>query len=685
MAVSMPIKEVFLYDNGYAVFHREALLEGSRQIDLFFHRQHMKSVLDSLRFYGEASNKVGNIAYESTKPEANVNIKSERPFQDLLLQMRGLDVKLVSQDGTSLVGRLLGVEQGLSEDCGDRRVMSPLALLFVDRQTVRTAPLTKIQSVEVLNDRMKRDVSHALDLVTSANEDVQKLSIFFSDVPSAQTVQSQYGLVVAEWKSSYRLVFTNDAHSAFQLDGMAIVENNLDEDWTNVQLTLVVGAPPLRTAESTSTDTGLWELLVYDVTGSQFSVRCNPKDTILSIKGKIRKKKSINPFTFKLIFAGKELDEGRLVSDYTISNRSTLRMQLKMGAQGGASLNSTKSVEFVMASQDGLSYYPIKTKVTAQRKQKAIVPLLQATLQAQSVLLYDELVRRGNPLSAILFENCTGRTLDGGSLQVYKAERFLGSSELPTLAPGDESPPIAFAVKRGCEVQKQTATRYLDWHTLSISDGSLSLIRKRHEITTYLIQNRTEEPLDFLLNHYFLDGYDLVREDLFDEIGEPVDITDRVYQFRFPVAAKDEKKKFVVVEESEDMQKTLVNQLTREVVENYDAKKWISREVLNELKASLQCRRDIDGFVEQIYAREEEMREVMDTQSRLRSNISALEGNKVEAAKYIKSLAAEEDKLKALQARIKQHRAEKQALQRQLEEQTQRISFSNKELIPPKE
>lgn len=682
----MPIKEVFLYDNGYAVFHREALLEGSGQIDLFFHRQHMKSVLDSLRFYGEASSKVGNIAYESTRPEANVNIKSEQPFLDLLLQMRGLDVKIVSQDGTSLVGRLLGVEQGLPEDCDDRRVMSPLAMLFVDRQTVRTAPLTKIQSVEVLDDRMKRDVSHALDLVTvSEKEDVQKLSIFFSDVPSAQTVQSQYGLVVAEWKSSYRLVFTNDAHSAFQLDGMAIVENNLDEDWTNVQLTLVVGAPPLHTAESTSTNTGLWELLLYDVDGTQFSVRCNPKDTIMSIKMKIREKRSTPPHTFKLIFAGKELDEGRLVSDYTISNRSTLRMQLKRGAEGGASLDSTKSVEFVMASQDGLSYYPIKTKVTAQRKQKAIVPLLQATLQAQSVLLYDELVRRGNPLSAILFENCTGRTLEGGSLQVYKAERFLGSSELPTLAPGDESPPIAYAVKRGCEVQKQTATRYLDWHTLSISDGSLSLIRKRHEITTYLIQNKTDEPLDFLLNHYFLDGYDLVREDLFDEIGEPVDITDRVYQFRFPVAAKDEKKKFVVVEECEDMQKTLVSQLTREVVERYGAKKWISREVLEELKASLQSRRDIDGFVEQIYAREEEMREVKDTQSRLRSNISALEGNKVEAAKYIKSLAAEEDKLKALQARIKQHRVEKQALQRQLEEQTRRISFSNKELIPPKE
>ena len=686
MAVSMPIKEVFLYDNGYAVFHREALVEGSGQIDLFFHRQHMKSVLDSLRFYGEASSKVGNIAYESTKPEANVDIKSDQPFLDLLSQMRGLDVKIVSQDGASLIGRLLGVEAGLSDDHEDRRVSSPLAILFVNRQTVRTTPLAKILSVEVFDDRMKRDVSHALDLVTvSEKEEVQKLSIFFSDVPSVQTVQSQYGLVVAEWKSSYRLVFSNDSHSAFQLDGMAIVENNLDEDWTNVQLTLVVGAPPLHTAESTSLDAGLWRLLLHDVDGTQFSVRCNPKDTIMSIKMKIREKRSTPPHTYKLIFAGKELDEGRLVSDYTINNYSTLKMQLKKAAEGGSSLDSTKGAEFVMASQDGLSYYPIKTRVTAQRKQKAIVPLLQTTLQAQSVLLYDELVRRGNPLSAILFENSTGRTLEGGRLQVYKAERFLGSSEMPTLTPGDESPPIAYAVKRGCEVQKHTATRYLDWHTLSISDGSLSLVRKRHEITTYLIQNKTEEPLDFLLNHYFLDGYDLVREDLFDETGEPVDITDRVYQFRFPVEAKDEKKKFVIVEECEDVQKTLVNQLTREAVDRYSAKKWISTEVLDELRATLKCRRDIDGFVEQIYAREEEMREVKDTQSRLRSNISALEGNKTEAVKYIKSLGAEEDKLKALQQRIRQHRTDKQAMQRQLEDQTQRISFSNKALIPPKE
>ena len=71
-----------------------------------------------------------------------------------------------------------------------------------------------------------------------------------------------------------------------------------------------------------------------------------------------------------------------------------------------------------MAAQHNLSYYPINMAVTAKRKQKAIVPLLSTELKGYQVLLYDENYLKGNPLTAILFENTTGRTLDGGSIQV---------------------------------------------------------------------------------------------------------------------------------------------------------------------------------------------------------------------------------------------------------------------------
>ena len=46
----MPITGVTLYDNGYAVFEREATVHGNGQIDLYFPSELMKSVLESLEF-----------------------------------------------------------------------------------------------------------------------------------------------------------------------------------------------------------------------------------------------------------------------------------------------------------------------------------------------------------------------------------------------------------------------------------------------------------------------------------------------------------------------------------------------------------------------------------------------------------------------------------------------------------
>ena len=62
----------------------------------------------------------------------------------------------------------------------------------------------------------------------------------------------------------------------------------------------------------------------------------------------------------------------------------------------------------------------------------------------------------------------------------------------------------------------------------------------------------------------------------------------------------------------------------------------------------------------------------MGTQERLRENISALEHHEKEAAKYTKSLSAEEDRLKALQATIKQNRQKKIQLEK---ETIEKISY----------
>ena len=303
-----------------------------------------------------------------------------------------------------------------------------------------------------------------------------------------------------------------------------------------------------------------------------------------------------------------------------------------------------------MAAQDNLSYYQIPMHVTAQRKQKAIVTMLQTQLEGQKVVLYDETIRKGNPLSSILFENTTGRTLEGGSVILTTTEAFLGQSTLPTLSPGDESPPIPYAVDLGCEVSKGNDSTYLRPHRIEIVDGNVGLYRIHREVTIYRISNKSDRELDFLLNHLFLEQYDLVQNPNNEE-EEPVDITDRFYQFRFQVAPKVEKKSFLVREEITDRKQYEIRSLDKDEYDRWVAKSYLDAPTADALKKTFELRKQITFWERDIYEKEGEEREINRNQSHIRENISALENHTKQAAKYINSLEEEEEKLKASKVR----------------------------------
>ena len=289
--------------------------------------------------------------------------------------------------------------------------------------------------------------------------------------------------------------------------------------------------------------------------------------------------------------------------------------------------------------------------VTAQRKQKAIVTMLQTDLEGQQVILYDETIRKGNPLSAILFENVTGRTLEGGSLILTTSEAFLGQSNLPTLSPGDESPPIPYAVELGCEVTKGNDSTYLRPHRVEIEDGIIAFFRIHREVTIYRIANKSEKELDFLLNHLFLEQYDLVQNPNVEE-EEPVDITDRFYQFRFTVEPKIEKKTFLVREEITDRKEHTIRSLDHEEFERWVGKQYFDKATVAAVNTSFDLRKRITTLERSIYEEEGEIREINRTQSHIRENISALEHHSKQAFKYITSLEEEETKLKAAQVSL---------------------------------
>src|SRR3984957_18166857 len=247
-AAKLPVRRVVLYKNGVGHFEHLGRVRGSQDVHIDFTSAQLNDVLKSFTVLDLAGGRITGVDYNSEAPLARrlATLRlalGERPsVSEFLAALRGARLEVRGATGPALTGRLLSVERK-TRSATNWTVETDEISLITDAGEVHSVDLNPTTSVRIAEKDLQVEVGRYLNLIASSrDQDVRRMTI--STMGNGdRNLYVSYISEVPIWKTTYRIVLPSKAEKKPLLQGWAIVDNTVGEDWNEVELSLVAGAP----------------------------------------------------------------------------------------------------------------------------------------------------------------------------------------------------------------------------------------------------------------------------------------------------------------------------------------------------------------------------------------------------------------------------------------------------------
>jgi len=635
---NLPLKRVVLFNSGVGFFEHSGKVDGNATVEMKFKTDQINDLLKSMVVQDLDGGRISTVNYGSKDPITktlktfSIDLTANPTLAQLLQQVRGERVELEAPN--KLAGVILGVETR-KKQIGEQTFIDVDILNLLTDGGLRAVPMDSISTLRLMNEKLDAELRKALALLASAH-DTDKKAVELSFLGKGERrVRVGYIQEAPVWKTTYRLVLTDDKPL---LQGWAIVENTSEEDWKDVNLSLVSGRPisfvmdlyqPLYVPRP-EVELELFASLRPQTYGQDLA----KKDEAF---GGVR-------MNFLARGAKQRLMEEQPASAPAVPPGSMADMPNPESAK--ESWNISQGVQSAAQGADlgSLFQYTIDSPVSLPRQQSAMLPIVNADVKGEKVSIYNQNVHVKHPLAGLQFTNTTGLHLMQGPITVFDGGSYAGDAKIEDLPPGTERL-ISYAMDLDTEVAPLTKGYPEELLSVRLLKGTMIATRKYVRGQEYTVKNSGKAAKKVLIEYPVDASWKLVKPE------KPAEKTRDLY--RFAVDAKPGEPVTILVEEERtDSQTVVINNLDDGSLQFYINAKVVGDKVKDALKEIVKRKAELGQLTVNKQQHEQRVREIGEDQTRIRQNMAQLDRNSDVYKNYVKKFSDQESEIEKLRVQI---------------------------------